>query len=115
VKTGAFRAIAKAADRFKVSPGGYYLRLLDPEWILATDLAAWGLLEQVDAERAENEARALKGLPPLPKLCGPKKPASDTVQITVAGQKRTVPTPPANCFYDREGRLVRPDSGVRRF
>lgn len=84
---------------------------------MAVDLAAWGILETLDAERAENEARAMKDLPPLPSKFGRKgKPTSDTVQIKVGSERRTVPLPPPGCFYDSSGKLVTPErDAMRRF
>jgi hypothetical protein len=78
-------------------------------------LEAWNVCLKADAEAAENEARAIKGLPPLSKLRGPRRPPADTIQIAVAGQKRTVALPPPGAFYDAQGNLVKPDNGVRRF
>jgi hypothetical protein len=106
------------SDRFKRSPALDYLGILpsEREWVVAVDLAAWGVLEHLDAERAENEARAMKNLPPLPSQFSRRsKPRSDTVTISVGGEKRKVPLPPPGCFYGPDGQLIRPDNGVRRF
>lgn len=109
---------ARAAEKFGRSPALDYLGILPDErvWVWALDVAAFGVCEHLDAERAENEARAMKNLPPLPSRFGRKhKPQSTTVTINVGGEKREVPLPPPMAFYDREGRLVMPDKGVRRF
>lgn len=78
------------------------------------DLAAWGLLVTLDEEAEENAERRAKGLPPLPRLKGPRKAPADTVTINVGGQKRQMPTPPPGAFYDGQGNLIRPQGATRR-
>jgi len=83
---------------------------------LATDLAAWAVLETLDAEKAENEARAMKDLPPLPsQFSRNRAPKSSTVTVKVGGVKREMPLPPPGCFYGPDGQLVVPEQTRRMF
>lgn len=109
--------MVRTADRFKRSPALDYIGILPSEraWVTAIDLAAWRILETLDSERAENEARALKNLPPLPsQFSRSVKSTTGTVQIKVKGEKRTVPLPPPGAFYGPDGQLIRPENVSRR-